>query len=82
MDASPVIADRFLDAVYEAAARVSAFPQTGTVCMTRSAKLQELRRIPITTPFGRWLMVYRIRESRVLILRVLHGSQDWQRIFE
>jgi plasmid stabilization system protein ParE len=50
--------------------------------MTKSAKLQELRRIPFTTPFGRWLMVYRIRENRVLIVRVLHGSQDWQRIFE
>jgi plasmid stabilization system protein ParE len=56
-------------------------PQAGTPCKLPIPRLSQLRRFPITLPFGRWLILYLDRPEGILILRVLHGSQDWQKLF-
>ena len=75
LDASP------LDAVFETATMLRTYPHAGTLCATQSPRLRELRRFPLTLPFGNWLILYLVRPEQILILRVLHGSQDWKRLF-
>ena len=57
------------------------FPKAGTVCAMRSPRLLQVRRFPLTLPFGRWLIIYNVSATGILVLRVLHGSQDWKRLF-
>jgi len=57
------------------------FPKAGTLCAMRSPRLPEVRRFPLTLPFGRWLIIYSVSASGILVLRILHGSQDWKRLF-
>lgn len=80
-DASPSVADKFLDSVRDTAAMLAQFPKTGTICTMQSPRLSEVRRFPLTLPFGRWLLIYSVSASGILVLRVLHGSQDWNRLF-
>ena len=56
-------------------------PQAGTPCILPIARLAHLRRFPITLPFGRWLIFYLDRPEGILVLRIVHGSQDWERLF-
>ena len=80
-DANEIVADRFLSAVMETSARLQQFPQTGTLCNVSSPLLSEIRRFPLTLPFGNWLIIYSVSPEGIVILRVLHGAQNWQRLF-
>ena len=80
-EANDKVADQFLSAVAETSAMLQNFPHAGILCQTRSPRIHELRRFPLTLPFGNWLIVYSVRPEGILILRVLHGAQNWQRLF-
>jgi toxin ParE1/3/4 len=80
-DASDAVADRFLLAVQESAELLQQFPGTGTLCGRRTPHRPELRRFPVTLPFGNWLIIYTVSPDGIQILRVLHGAQNWQRLF-
>ncbi len=80
-DASPRIADRFLAAVNTKVDMLQSHPHAGTTGHSRIYPNTELRRFPVTLPFGRWLIVYSVSGDTILILRVLHGSQDWKKLF-
>jgi plasmid stabilization system protein ParE len=75
------VADQFLQSVYETANTLQSFPHAGTLCGVHSPKLKTLRRFPLNLPFGNWLIIYLVYPDRILILRVLHGAQDWKRLF-
>ena len=80
-DATPRIADRFLEAVNETVDMLQSHPHSGTRITSRLYGDTKLRRFPVTLPFGRWLIVYSVSGDTILILRVLHGSQDWKKLF-
>jgi plasmid stabilization system protein ParE len=65
--------------VFETASMLEQFPLAGKIIESHSPRLQQLRRFPLSLPFGNWLILYRVSASGVLILRVIHGAQDWPR---
>ncbi|WP_165214314.1 type II toxin-antitoxin system RelE/ParE family toxin [Affinirhizobium pseudoryzae] len=53
-----------------AASRLLTFPQSG-----RCGRVERTRELPLVgTPY---VIVYRVEEERVRVLRVLHGAQMW-----
>ncbi len=58
-----------------------AFPQTGALCEMKSRRLVQVRRFPVTLPFGNWIVIYQVHSDYIVILRFLHGSQDWKKLF-
>lgn len=61
---------RLLDAIDEAEQHLRGFPETG-----RRGRIEGTREwVVVGTPF---LIVYRIRENSLRVLRVLHHAQQW-----
>jgi toxin ParE1/3/4 len=67
---NPSAADRQVERILAAAARLAEFPETGRP--GRRAGTREL--VVSRTPY---LMPYRVRGEIVEVLRVLHGRQRW-----
>lgn len=65
----------------ETAEMLVKFPGTGIPYKRTDPDLPELRRFPLTLPFGNWPIVYTVSFNGIQILRVLHGAQNWQRLF-
>ncbi len=65
----------------ETAEMLVKFPGTGIPCKRTDPDLPELRRFPLTLPFGNWLILYTVLSNDIQILRVLHVAQNWQRLF-
>src|SRR5262245_25169681 len=76
---NPEAAERFLDALEAAFARLADMPRVGAPQEWRSARLREVRMWPIPQ-FSNYLIFYRERGDRIEVLRVLHGAQDVIRI--
>jgi toxin ParE1/3/4 len=74
-DASTGIAEQFLDAVYELTERLAAMPRMGARCHFANPLLQGLRRFSVTG-FEKGLAFYRVTDSRIEVIRVLHGARD------
>jgi toxin ParE1/3/4 len=66
----PAAAERQVERIVAAAARLAEFPETGR--LGRRAGTREL--VVSRTPY---LVAYRIRGELVEVLRVLHGRQRW-----
>lgn len=64
---NPAIAERVAEGVLHAVGRLDAFPGIGRTSGTR-----ELATAPLP-----YLVVYQVRETDVVILRILHGAQLW-----
>jgi len=61
---------RVARAIYNAIARLNTFPNRG-----RPGKIDGTRELPLTSlPF---VVVYRVTENAVEIVRLLHGAQRW-----
>ena len=73
-EASPRTADRRLRDIHQASAKLADWPSIGR---ERSELRPGLRSIAAPPH----VIFYRLRESRVEILRVLHGHRDIDRIF-
>jgi toxin ParE1/3/4 len=73
------LAERWERAVTSAVLRVVNRPALGTPCTLNSVELQDVRRITIPG-FPRHLLFYKFREKEVLILRVVHGARDLERL--
>lgn len=66
----PPAADRIARRLHDAAARLATFPHRG-----RPGRRRGTRELVISgTPY---FVVYRVRGSSAVILRVLHGAQRW-----
>lgn len=69
---------RFLDAAFKTFNLVAQFPEAGPKARLKHSRLREVRFRVLAPPFNRWLIFYRIETGNVVILRVLHGSQNWR----
>jgi toxin ParE1/3/4 len=67
---NPAVAERQVERILAAAARLAEFPETG-----RPGRRAGTRELVVTrTPY---LVAYRVRGELVEVLRVLHGRQRW-----
>ena len=69
-DDDPAAALAVIDRIEESARRIAEFPLSGRV-----GSLAETRELPI--PGLPYLLVYRVRDASIEILRVLHGARPW-----
>ncbi|MER8968982.1 type II toxin-antitoxin system RelE/ParE family toxin [Mesorhizobium sp. M0808] len=71
---NPLAADRFLDAIAERIVQLGIFPESGP---KRPDIAAEVRALTI----GNYLVLYRLAEQRVEIVRVVHGARDASALF-
>lgn len=50
-------------------------PRSGSPCRFKAIELQDVRRAPITG-FPKHLVLYRLTEEGLLVLRIVHGARD------
>jgi toxin ParE1/3/4 len=67
-------------AVRSAISQIARGPATGSSCTFRMEDLRDVRRITITG-FPKHLLFYQFNDEEVLILRVVHGARDLERLF-
>ncbi|WP_128911127.1 type II toxin-antitoxin system RelE/ParE family toxin [Granulicella sibirica] len=70
------VADRFLNAIEQTGALLLSSPEIGMPCHFERLQAAEVRRFPITLPFGRWILYYRPTERGISMLRLVHGNRD------
>jgi toxin ParE1/3/4 len=74
------LAQRWEKAVTSAVLRVVKNPAAGTPCTFRPTELRNVRRTTIAG-FPKHLLFYRIRQTEMLVLRVVHGARDLEKLF-
>jgi toxin ParE1/3/4 len=74
------LAQRWEKAVTSAVLRVVKNPAAGTPCTFRAAELRKVRRTTIPG-FPKHLLFYRIYGTEMLVLRVIHGARDLEKLF-
>jgi toxin ParE1/3/4 len=80
-DISPATASRFLRAAEWTFQRLAEMPGLGGRCEFRNPEFADIRVFPIKR-FPKYLVFYRPIPDGVLIIRILHSSQDIESIFE
>lgn len=73
------LAERWEEAVTTAILRVVDRPGAGALCAFESPELSSVRRTTVPR-FPKHLMFYRFDEREILILRVVHGARDLERL--
>jgi toxin ParE1/3/4 len=68
---TPEHAPRLIRELYNAAAKLTRFPDRGRPGKKKGTRELVLRGSP-------YIVVYKISGQALFIVRVLHGSQDWQ----
>jgi toxin ParE1/3/4 len=76
---SPNSALRFFDATRTTFAEIARNPEIGRKYFVTNPRLQDLRKWQVSG-FRKYLIFYRIEKTSVEILRILHGTQDLERI--
>ncbi|HEX8814961.1 MAG TPA: type II toxin-antitoxin system RelE/ParE family toxin [Terriglobales bacterium] len=76
----PLLGQRWEKAVTSAVSRLVRRPASGTPCAFRSPALRGVRRT-FVAGFPKHLLFYRFDDEQVLILRVVHGARDLDRLF-
>lgn len=71
---SPPAADRFLDAIAERILQLATFPESGPLRPDIGAGVRALA-------IGNYLVLYRLAEQRIEIVRVVHGARDVSALF-
>ena len=82
-NASPSVAERFLDAVEQTAAGLAAMPRKGRIWKSArfEAKSEELR-VWKVAGFPKILIFNRPESSGISVVRVLHGARDLPPLLE
>jgi plasmid stabilization system protein ParE len=70
------IAWRFEDAVNDTLVRLSRNPTLGRLRHFRDGRLQNLRSFPVTAPFDRFLVFFRINDNSITMERLMEGSRN------
>ena len=52
--------------------------ETGAAAKIKGSEFSNLRFLVLSPPFNRWIVFYRVT-SRIEIVRVLYGVQNWRR---
>lgn len=71
---SPRAADHFLDAIAERILQLAVFPESGPRRPDIGADTRALT-------VGNYLVLYRLTEQRVEIVRIVHGARDVSALF-
>jgi toxin ParE1/3/4 len=74
------LAKRWDKAVTATVLRTLRNPASGKVCSFRDPELRDVRRLPIGG-FPKHLLFYRVRRSKLVVLRVVHGARDLETLF-
>lgn len=74
-------AERFLVAAEETFQLLGRMPGIGKFCRFSNPQLSDIRQYPVRG-FRNCLIFYRVTESKVEVLRVLHGSRDLEAILD
>ncbi|HLO86599.1 MAG TPA: type II toxin-antitoxin system RelE/ParE family toxin [Nostocaceae cyanobacterium] len=75
------VSDRFLLAAEATFQQLAKTPAMGKICQFTHPKLADIRQQSIKG-FRKYLIFYRITESEIDILRVLHGARDIEGILD
>jgi toxin ParE1/3/4 len=78
--ATPEMAERYLTAVDRTCARLSNHPLSGTPYDSGMARLEGMRRVPVSG-FTAYLLFYVPRASGIDVVRVLHSARDIEGLF-
>jgi plasmid stabilization system protein ParE len=78
-NASLDVADRFLGAVRESLRELSMMPGIGIPGRVQQGKFSGVRLWPVRD-FERYLIIYRPLPDGVIVERVIHAAQDYQRV--
>lgn len=70
---------RWEKAVTRAVSSVFRHPATGTSCSLHSVELADVRRTSILG-FPKHLLFYRFDDEEIIILRIVHGARDLERL--
>jgi len=73
-------ADRFLAAANSTAIMLAAQPEGGHRMFVTKTELQGMRRFPVTDGFESMLLFYFPLQDGIDLVRVVHGSRDFQRL--
>ncbi len=79
-NASIEVADRFLGAAEKTLALLSTQPESGAPLFVLRPELQGIRRFPVLDGFEKILIFYFPLEDGVDLIRVVHGSRDFERL--
>lgn len=74
------LAKRWEEAVTGTLLRIAQSPGTGSPCKFAAAELRGTCRMPVAG-FAKHLIFYRLSESEILVLRVVHGARDLESLF-
>ncbi len=69
-------ARRFYQTFHEDIASLADFPEIGAVWESTQPRLRGLRFWPMTKPFQKYLVYYRLHKSVVEVVEVIHGARD------
>lgn len=75
-EAGEAIAERFFERVGESLSLIAGQPLIGAAVPSQRSELHGIRKW-VVSDFDRFLIFYRPRQDDVLVVRVLHSSQDW-----
>lgn len=74
-------AQRFLAEIYDTFGLLGIQPRMGWPCKSRHPQLLAARTFPVSARFDKHLIFYQPSSGRIEVLRVVHGSQDLERLF-
>jgi toxin ParE1/3/4 len=75
------VVERFIAAVDQACALLADMPNLGPSCEFENPSVADVRFWPVTR-FEHYLILYRPTASGIDVLRVIHGSRDYRRLFD
>jgi toxin ParE1/3/4 len=79
-EANIEVAERYYAAIEQTCARLAKHPLSGTPHDSGVARLEGMRRAPVSG-FTAYLLFYMPRRSGIDVVRVLHGARDIEHLF-
>ena len=76
INAGTATADRLLAALERTSALLASNPEIGTLYNPRALRTKSVRRLPLSLPFGRWLLFYESTKTGIVVHRLAHGARD------
>ena len=77
---SETLSQRFYERFWDTANTLASSPELGERCQFRNPQTKEMR-VWQVSDFSNYLIFYRIQNSTLQILRVIHGARDYAAIF-
>jgi hypothetical protein len=69
-------ADRLLAALEKTSALLPSNRDIGTLYNPHASRTKSVGRLPLSLPFGRWLLFYESTKTGIFVHRLAHGARD------